>query len=95
MEIFITVWFLLLFAIFSGAVANSKNRSVLGWFLIGMLLGPFGLLVAFLDQIEPDVPSTKKNASPQRIKFENYYQNKVKNAKAMTESKTKNPEPNS
>ena len=43
MEILI-LW--LLFAVFSGAIASSKNRSFVGWFLIGFLFGPFGLLVA-------------------------------------------------
>ncbi len=29
-------------------IANGKGRSGLAWFLVGLLLGPFGLLVAFL-----------------------------------------------
>ena len=41
---FLIFW--LLFAAFSTALAVSKNRSGLGWFLIGFLFGPFGLLVA-------------------------------------------------
>jgi hypothetical protein len=42
----------LLFAIFSMAIASAKNRSGIGWFLVGLLFGPFGLLVAFFPKIE-------------------------------------------
>jgi len=98
MEFFIIVWFLLLCAIFSGAIAYFKNRSFLGWFLIGLLLGPFGLLVAFFRQIEPGASSAEKSSPPQGIEFENYCRNKAANAKAkttaVTESKPKSPEPN-
>lgn len=43
---YVFLW--LLFAIFSAMIANGKGRSGLAWFLVGLLLGPFGLLVAFL-----------------------------------------------
>jgi hypothetical protein len=43
-------WFLC--AIFSAALASSKNRSGFGWFLLGLLFGPFGLLVAFFPKVE-------------------------------------------
>jgi hypothetical protein len=49
MEI-VLLW--LLFAIFSGALASSKNRTFIGWFLIGLLFGPFGLLVAAFPKLE-------------------------------------------
>lgn len=39
------IW--LFFGIFSALIASKRNRSVLGWFLIGFLFGPFGLLFAF------------------------------------------------
>lgn len=29
-------------------IANNKGRSGLGWFLIGMLLGPFGIILALV-----------------------------------------------
>lgn len=48
----------LLFGIFSMAIANSKGRSGCGWFIIGCLFGPFGLLVAVL-------PSATQNAIEQ------------------------------
>jgi len=43
----------LLFGVFSAVLASSKNRDGLGWFLIGLLFGPFGLLVAALPAAEP------------------------------------------
>lgn len=36
-------------------VAHKKNRSVYGWFFAGVLIGPFGLIVAFLPKIKPAV----------------------------------------
>ena len=38
------VW--LLFGIVSAVVASNKGRSGCGWFLLGILLGPFGLILA-------------------------------------------------
>ena len=35
----------LVFAVFAMIGATQKNRSGVGWFLVGLLLGPFGLLV--------------------------------------------------
>ena len=37
----------LFFGIFTALIASSRNRSVVGWFFIGFLFGPFGLLFAF------------------------------------------------
>jgi len=51
--LFIAPLLWLLFAIFSAVIASSKNRSGGGWFLIGFLFGPFGLLVAALPAVEP------------------------------------------
>jgi hypothetical protein len=33
-------------SILAAVVASAKNRSVFGWFLIGMLTGIFGLIAA-------------------------------------------------
>ena len=40
-------WALLaiLFACFSSALAHARGRSAVSWFFIGLLFGPFGLLV--------------------------------------------------
>ena len=45
MEIGVLAW--LLFGIVSGFVARKKGRSGCGWFLLGVLLGPIGLILAF------------------------------------------------
>jgi hypothetical protein len=42
----IVLW--LLFATFSAVLASGKGRSCLGWFLCGLIFGPFGLLVGLL-----------------------------------------------
>ena len=42
---YILIW--LFFGVFTALIASSRNRSVLGWFFIGFLFGPFGLLFAF------------------------------------------------
>lgn len=47
--IWVVVW--ILFAVFSALLANAKNRSVVGWFFVGLFFGPFGLLVAFFPAI--------------------------------------------
>jgi hypothetical protein len=44
--LFILIWFL--FAIGCVISASNKNRNVVGWFLLGILLGPFGLLYILL-----------------------------------------------
>jgi hypothetical protein len=49
---YVIFWFLC--AIFSAALASSKNRSAFGWFVLGLIVGPFGLLVAFFPKL--DVP---------------------------------------
>lgn len=46
------LWLLPLFSIFSGFLAGCKNRSVLGWSLVGLVFGPFGLLVALSSKLE-------------------------------------------
>lgn len=43
----------LFFGLLSCAIAARKHRSRPGWFFAGVLLGPFGLLVAFFPKIQP------------------------------------------
>jgi hypothetical protein len=45
MEIGILAW--LAFGIVSAIVARNKGRSGCAWFFLGVLLGPFGLILAF------------------------------------------------
>jgi predicted RNA-binding Zn-ribbon protein involved in translation (DUF1610 family) len=55
MEIGILSW--LLFGVVSAVVAKKKGRSGCAWFALGVLLGPFGLILAFA-------------ATPQQGKFD-------------------------
>lgn len=47
---YVALW--ILFAIFSAIFAGQKNRSSVGWFFVGLLFGPFGLLVLAFPKIE-------------------------------------------
>jgi hypothetical protein len=60
MEIVI-LW--LLFAIFSAVLASYKNRSALAWFFIGLVCGPFGLLVGAFPKLQETSPGTAKPQS--------------------------------
>jgi len=40
------------FGVVSATIASSRGRSGLGWFLLGVLFGPFGLVVALLPSAE-------------------------------------------
>lgn len=49
MEVLLTsllIWFL--FGLVSAVVASNKGHGGCGWFLIGVLLGPFGLILALV-----------------------------------------------
>jgi DNA-directed RNA polymerase subunit RPC12/RpoP len=43
-------------AIVSAIIASNKGRSGVGWFFLGLLLGPFGFAVALLPAIKEDLP---------------------------------------
>ena len=43
---FVIVW--ILFGIVTAVAASNKGRSGWGWFFIGVLLGPFGLILALV-----------------------------------------------
>lgn len=43
--VYLVIW--LGFGIVSAMIANSKGNSGCGWFALGVLLGPIGLLMAF------------------------------------------------
>src|SRR6266508_4503471 len=46
MEIGVLAW--LLFGVVSAVVASKKGRGGCAWFAVGVLLGPFGLILAFV-----------------------------------------------
>ena len=41
----------LVFGLIASVIAHSKGRNSLGWFAAGMLVGPFGLVVALLPPV--------------------------------------------
>ena len=41
-----------LFGIVAAIIANTKGRNGYGWFLLGILLGPFALVIAFLPSMD-------------------------------------------
>lgn len=52
----VIIW--LLFGIISAVVGSNKGRSGCGWFILGILLGPLGLILALVvppDQAELEV----------------------------------------
>ena len=58
MEIAIVLW--IFFGIVTAIVASGKGRSGCGWFLIGVLFGPFGLIAAFAVGSSYQCPKCKK-----------------------------------
>jgi len=65
---FIILW--LLFGIVCAAIASAKGRSGCGWFILGALLGPFALVVAFLPKIESPGLTKKCPHCAEIIKYE-------------------------
>ena len=47
---YVGIWFLC--AIFSAILASYKNRSSVGWFFVGLIFGPFGLLVIAFPKLQ-------------------------------------------
>ena len=41
----------LIFSVVASIIANSKGRNSLGWFIAGLLIGPFALVVAALPPV--------------------------------------------
>ncbi len=52
LSFFSVLFFFLLCGVFSAMLAGSKGRSALGWFVAGVLFGPFGLLVGLMPVLE-------------------------------------------
>jgi hypothetical protein len=55
---YIIIWFL--FGIVSAIVASTKGRSGCGWFILGILLGPFGLILSLV--VAKNQPIIEKEA---------------------------------
>jgi hypothetical protein len=60
--LFLWVVFWLVCAGFAAAMANARGRSGFGWFLLGVIFGPFALLVGFF-------PTTQKIATQSRAQM--------------------------
>jgi len=56
---YLIIWFL--FGLVAAVIANSKGRSGCGWFLLGVLIGPFSLVIAFL----PAIPAKTGEPTPE------------------------------
>lgn len=48
--VYVVIW--LFCGITVAMIAGSKNRNVIGWFLLGFLFGPFAFIIAFLPKVE-------------------------------------------
>ena len=68
MEI-VLLWFL--FAIFSAIIASNKGKSAIKWFFVGLLFGPFGLIVGFLSNEKNEFTTNSK--VKHIIEKESYY----------------------
>ena len=55
------VIFWIVCAAFAAALANARGRSALGWFLLGVLFGPFALLVGLFPVKEPVVRMSRNS----------------------------------
>lgn len=63
MEALLALWFIC--GIVCAVIANSKGRSALGWFLVGLLIGFFGvILVAVLPSEEKAPPGLRAVKCP-------------------------------
>lgn len=61
---FVVLW-ILVGGICSAGLAQSRNRSVGGWFVVGMLLGPIGiLLAACMPKLEVGAPAKAEPVLP-------------------------------
>lgn len=80
------VLFWLVFAVFAMIGANQKNRSGVGWFFIGLLLGPFGLLVYLMPKATvPDVEGYAAREEYERRKRDRMDMSKLSSSQSDTE----------
>jgi hypothetical protein len=76
----------LVFAVFAMIGASQKNRSGVGWFFIGLLLGPFGLLVYLMPKATvPDVEGYAAREEYERRKRDRMDMSKLSSSRSDTE----------
>lgn len=62
------MFYTLLFGLTSGTIAAGfKNRSFFWWFLLGLIFGPFALLVIFIPSLQPTFDDLEKLVSPELL----------------------------
>lgn len=65
MDVLFIIFIWMMCVVFAGALAASKNRSVIGWVLIAFFLSPlFGLMVAFFPKLERPAPAPVVGGCP-------------------------------
>ena len=81
---FVLLW--LVFAVFAMIGAGQKNRFGVGWFLVGLLFGPFGLLVYLMPKATvPDVEGYAAREEYERNKREGMDMSKLSSSRGDTE----------
>jgi hypothetical protein len=55
----------ILFGVGAGSVAKGKNRRVALWVVIGLLLGPFAILIVGLMKAAPAIEQEKSGPLPE------------------------------
>lgn len=53
---FVLIWFWMMSAVFSALIARSHGRAWLIWLVVGLLCGPFGLLVGLMRTMKKSEP---------------------------------------
>lgn len=64
---FLILW--ILFGVFSAVGAYGKNRSAVGWFFIGVLFGPFGLISFAMPRVEETEEEKLQSGSMRRCPY--------------------------
>ena len=55
-------------AVAASVVANSRGANPLLWFFIGVVMGPFGLLLSFVSGTGKECPACKRGIHPKATK---------------------------
>lgn len=67
MQLFLTIALCLMIGAATAYFANQRGRDPLIWFMVGMLMGLFGLLLLFLLPVVPDEGVPPQEAIPEQI----------------------------
>jgi hypothetical protein len=64
----------------SGAIANGKGNSFILWFIVGLFLGPIGIIAALISGSAYKCPACRKGVDKEAVKCP-YCQTDIKEAK--------------